>query len=481
MTQLKINIALCFVLFMAACAGESGTQSGEQPKQPQSELKDLTTFAMGDETTRTTGEYTTGGVDFYWTENDRIWVNKNTNPLGTPDLVQDVSNNVNTLLEPNPNTSDGVNRAPAAKFYFNGNFTAPKYIVRYTGKNGKKDKVTFSTTQTQPVPNDASHLGESGDCGIAEAKRVGGRYNFTLEHKAAYLTLMPYTTMNFASSVKLTGISIQTFGQAVAGEFNFNDSGIDLASRPTVGGGNNIITLSLNKFTIPTSPSVATNGAIIVFAPGTYNRFDIIYTLYDETTHKSGVIRKKYTNITWKAGENRKVATDLKVPEYQPQPSGTWLNRPANVVNCVQAYYYIRDGRPYGDVQSAYTIRSNASTPAHIYTGGVWIRKASTISGFNATNYHGITLPIYPPLDFGKTLQVIPGGAMQLSPEFNRYYFMPATGDTNLRYWMKDPHGEYGGKNTSYCFAIDFVIPGTSTIGIGSNYETVVMPYWIVQ
>lgn len=62
--------------------------------------------------------------------------------------------------------SGGVQRADNAKFWFDGTHTYPTYPVRYTGKNStSSDKVTIKAEQLQTIPNDASHLGESGDCG----------------------------------------------------------------------------------------------------------------------------------------------------------------------------------------------------------------------------------------------------------------------------------------------------------------------------
>ena len=37
--------------------------------------------------------------------------------------------------------------------------------------------------QTQSAPNNFDHAGESGDCGIATATKMGNDYKFTLEHK----------------------------------------------------------------------------------------------------------------------------------------------------------------------------------------------------------------------------------------------------------------------------------------------------------
>ena len=155
---MKINVlsllAFAGTLILAvACASEDTTNKQEQ----QQETKGLTAFVIEDNATRTTADYDGSGINFYWTEGDRLWVNNTT-------LKQDVKNNISNVLVPNPTTTTGVKRAATAKFYFEGNFTAPSYPVRYTGKGSTVgDKVIFKATQNQPVANDASHIGESGD------------------------------------------------------------------------------------------------------------------------------------------------------------------------------------------------------------------------------------------------------------------------------------------------------------------------------
>ena len=182
-------------------------------------------------TTRTTAEYDGSGLNFYWTAGDRLWVNKAAS--GTPDLLQDKKNNIGQKLV-NSTVPSGVKRAAKASFWFEGNFTADQYKVRYTGQNGTKDKVTIAAAQTQTVPNDASHIATDGDCGVATAQKQGNnRYSFMLDHKAAYITFMPYTNQGVVAGAKIQKIRVFTgnTSDALAGTFDLADNGT--LSNPT--------------------------------------------------------------------------------------------------------------------------------------------------------------------------------------------------------------------------------------------------------
>ena len=294
------------LLLTIACASEETTKQEQTQEQ---DTKGLTTFVVEDneQITRTTAEYDGSGLNFYWTEGDRLWVNNAT-------LKPDAKNNIADLLAPNPTIPTGVKRTATAKFYFDGNFTAPSYPVRYTGKGSTAgDKVTIKAQQNQAIPNDASHLGESGDCGTATATKSGGKYNFTLDHKAAYLTFMPYNLQGAISGVHIAQIKV-TADQAIAGEFTFNDDGIDLTSRPAPSIANKSITLTLNSnFNIPGSAAdLSKNGAIMVLAPGIYSTFTVEYTLRDDVTNKTVTITKIYNNLTLTTGKNRRVIATCK-------------------------------------------------------------------------------------------------------------------------------------------------------------------------
>lgn len=347
---------------------------------------------------------------------------------GEPDLQQSTGSDIADRLE-NSTITGGVKRATSASFYFDGTFTAQQYKVRYTGKNGTKDKVTIKNEQTQTVVNDASHIGESGDCGTAVAQRQSNnRYTFMLDHKAAYMVFLPYNTPGAIAGAKLTKIKV-TADKAIAGEFNFNDNGIDISSRPVPSAANNSITLNLpGNFIVPKQADKEGNAAIMVIAPGTYSTFTVEYTLYDSDTQISGTITKKYTNVTLTAGLNKRVSMNLQIPvyrsdnyymwdaavgqhywagneAYQPTknndhddhyPSNSsdprWFNttvRPssqpslaasrscADAPNINECIWYIMKGKPYWDNTYLWVMKG------HLYNRGMWFKKLSVIATEN--------------------------------------------------------------------------------------------------
>ena len=76
------------VLFMVGCANDETAQDNTAK---QLDTNGLTEFAVVDNSTkalsntRTAGEYTGSGIKFYWTSNDRLWIN---NKAVTPSLKE---------------------------------------------------------------------------------------------------------------------------------------------------------------------------------------------------------------------------------------------------------------------------------------------------------------------------------------------------------------------------------------------------------
>ena len=386
-----LSLLIFAALLLTACASEDTTNKQEQQQQP--ETKGLTEFVVTDGTTRTTTEYfdnggTNRGLHFYWTEGDRLWVNNGT-------LIQDARNNIDSKLESHPTIPTAVKRAATAKFYFNGTFTALSYPVRYTGKgNLVGDKITIKAEQNQAIANDASHIGEDGDCGTAIATKPtgGGQYNFALDHKAAYVTFIPYTSQSVISSAIITQIKV-TADKAICGQFNFNDNGIDVDnSRPVASPANQSVTLTLNTsatntgFPIPGSAAnPSKNAAVMVLAPGTYSTFTVEYTLHDNATNQGGTITKTYNNITLTAGKNKRVAADLKLKDYTPWGNfDSWKYVPGTP-NVNELLYYVLNGDPHYD-NSPWVFRG------HLYRGGVWLKKQTVIyNDLRAAGYTQLT------------------------------------------------------------------------------------------
>lgn len=387
---------------LASCSNDDTAQenNGKQKGTPAG----MTEFAVKEEaSTRTMGVYSGSGIDFYWTQGDKLWIN-----------------NAASLIQ--SSDDDITGKAATAKFYFTGTYNEQSYSVRYTGKgNNTGDKVTIKSEQEQATPNDGSHIGTDGDCGTAMATRKGaGKYEFTLSHKASYITFTPYYSHEFAEDVKVTQIKV-TADEALAGIFDFDDNGL---KRSSVSDPKTSITLKLNGgdtngFPIPTSSAYAKNAAIMVLAPGTYHNFTVEYSLYDQMTKIKGTVTKNYGELTFYAGKNKKVAADLAVPHYangiyymwdaavdqhvwkghendqltlndaissnypKVDTDSRWFNTAAHpttasrsAANCPNANeirWYVQHGDPHWD-------SSIWSITKHLYAGGMWLKKGSVIA-----------------------------------------------------------------------------------------------------
>ena len=461
---MKTNVlslfALLSILFFAACASED---AAKQDFIQEPDTDGLTAFVVEDNSTktRTTADYDGSGINFYWTAGDRLWVNDAM-------LKQDVRNTINNNLENHPTMpTTAVKRVATAKFYFNGTFTGASYPVRYTGKNSTAgDKVTIKAQQNQNVPNDASHLGESGDCGTATAIQSGGRYNFTLDHKAAYLTFIPYSTQEVVREGVITEIQVTVNSYALVGQFNFDDTGIVLSSRPAANSTNRTISLKLNNFPIPPGMDATKNAAIMVLPPGSYNRVTVTYIIHSPITNMSGKIYKDYTGITLTAGKNKKVSTDLQVTDYSSQSiqSFSATNGCPNVNEC---WWYFATNRTYWDnLLWAYK--------GHLYANGMWFRKKQYISGFNAANFKGVNR-----LNAGPEYEKKPTASARPTPvDRDKVFFMPALGNGTSgmgavgRYWTSNDRGS----GMAYVWAFS-----ETSVGVGNNYKVLAMPLWTTQ
>ena len=374
-TNILSLLAIAGLLTFAGCANDD-TANKQNEQEPGTE--GLTSFVEEDNATRTTAEYDGSGLNFFWTAGDRLWVNNS----GT--LTQDSQNNIASKLENNPANASAVKRAAKAKFWFSGSFTANSYPVRYTGKNGAKDKVTIKASQTQTIPNDASHIAEDGDFGVATATKPagGGQYHFTLDHKAAYITFMPYTNQGVLAGAKIQKIRIYTNNpsDALAGTFDLADNGT--LSNPASTSNN--VELAVNDFSIPSTETYATNGATMVVNPGTYSNLRIEYTLHDPVSNITGTITKTYPSVTFTAGRNKKVHTNLLVPVYSSSDyiKGYDVTAPdcPDVNECI---WYAMQGDPHWDNDELWALDT------HLYKGGMWFKKKVHISGFTDANYNG--------------------------------------------------------------------------------------------
>lgn len=533
MKRLNYLILLSVILLLIiGCAEEATTPSNGKNNQQEPDTKGLTAFVEGDNDTRTrtTAEYfdnggTNRGLHYYWTEGDRLWVNNG----GT--LIQDASNNISLKLENNPSDPTAIKRAATAKFYFNGTFTADSYPLRYTGKdNPVGDKVTIKAEQTQVVPNDASHIATDGDCGTAIATKPTGdsRYFFTISHKAAYATFLPYTTQGIISGTKIQKIRVWCPDQAISGQFNFNESGIDVSSRPVTTEANQQIELAVNDFSLPAVPTFSANAATMVIAPGVYNKFYVEYTLYDPVTNIVGTITKAYNNIKFTAGQNKRISQDLQITVYpsnsyymwdavvgqhywagyegdQPTTEGGFNgNYPQNSSDprlCNQILPY---DDPTGTAPAVAASRSSANCPnaneviwygekgsphsdtrlwalmGHLYTGGIWLKKQSVIAHDNSKSVAQLKAAAPNGIDYTRTITTYHFSDTNIEygvpSNIDDYFFLPALG-----YYLAGNFYSPGGStiywsSTPYRFLVP--ISGDLAYGLGIYRDQIKVDYF---
>lgn len=460
---MKINkftslFATCLLMGLTACSNDNVSDADSNNSAENKDLTGKTSFSITSEAkTRTSGVYDGSGVDFYWTTNDKIWVNSGST------LTASSSNNITSTT------------AASAKFYFDGTYTAASYPVRYTGEASTSgNTVTIATSQNQDVANNATQLGTVGDCGVGTAQRqTDGSYKFTLDHKASYITFMPYYSKEeLAASAVVTKINVTVAnGESLAGTFNFSDSGLGTAISSS---SSNSVTLTLNGtssttgFPIPTTATASKNAAIMVVAPGTYSTFKVTYTLYDSVTGTNSTISYTYSGKTCTAGKNQKISTDLGMATYTSRKSNyymwdakknywdgyansqpllndavstdyatssadsRWYNTAFTkevqikaINSCKDAptfeglTWYISAGSPQLDNKTLWVFAN------HLYAGGIWLKKQNKILNFSSTEgYPGKATWVS-----GKDIKfTVSNFGKPASSERSDYFYLPALG-----------------------------------------------------
>lgn len=441
--------------FITACTNDETIDNNKNNQDE--EAVEGTTFIGGIDTkaesaTRTSLEMTYPGgsaVNYFWEPEDEIWTED-----GAKGKAQITA------------------KAARAKFKLSKGYSTPTVNVYYPGQNATAyNKVTIATKQTQTAPNSSAHLGASGDCGTAKAvKQNDGTYRFNLDHKAAYLCLLPRTPNNLVSAY-IQQIKI-TSDDNIAGTFTLEMGGL------TGEGSSKTITL-ITKTNPNGSPyfdgfplnnsktSQTTNAAYVVIRPGTHT-LDIEYTLYDNVTNVKGTFTKHIdanyyepntvypitSNINptdypkagyhmwdakydyWKGYENYQPKTANASNVNYPQGSGDerWYNtvvgpingNPVAASNLCKSYpnvnelfWYVDKGDPHWDT-------TLWSTMGHLYAGGMWFKKKAKISGYNVDrapdgkDYRLVTETLK---HTKAPIQGKPG-----KNEINDYFYLPALG-----------------------------------------------------
>ena len=327
-------LALAAVLFTACAADDADTDR----QNPKPDTAGLTAFVMEDSTdspeTRLAGEYTGSGVDFYWSDDDRLFLNAPVDNPPRDEWLIDKWNNIHELARTN---SGGPGRTPRATFWFEGEFTKPEYRVRYFGKNSD----VSHDFDEMSIPRERNYVGpyirgledaRQGDFATGIARRQpDGNYTFTLEHKASYITFRPYSEQT--AFTKWGGAYVDRIevsaDQALCGLFKIKGDTIDLSSRPVDDMYKKSICthiynvfIRLIKGNPPAVPPVSDHMyddpsyAIMAIAPGTYTNFTVRYMLQTRNMGGYGYITKTYPRVTFTAGKNKVISQNLQAPEY---------------------------------------------------------------------------------------------------------------------------------------------------------------------
>ena len=450
-TRLLSFAAFCGLTFaFVSCANEDVVQN---PNNTDND-KNLTTFSTGDPSTRTTME---SNGKFFWEAGDKIWVQDD-------DSTWRQSSNAPTEKTDN------------FKFKVPGKFTqGSTYKVYYPGKNGNQNQVTISANQSQSVPNTTAHFGASGDCGMADAawSNTKNGFEFSLDHKAAYLLLLPHTTNTVLHNCYLTKVEVNSDND-ITSTYTLNPTTGKLTGTGT---GKQIIVSTggsgayANGFPLTnTAASAATNGSYVVIKPGTHT-LKIRYWVKDIATGTEGTITKtlasatydqnKYYNITanfdvrnydgdhyymWDAQQQywygyewtKNLAGDTGQPTLYNRSSSNYAQS-----NADSRYYNRGIGSPFDASQSCATLpnvnemtwyaaygdpRWDAdelwTTMGHLYKGGMWFKKKEYISGYKSnTAVDGTDWRTTRKSQSWTLLQFPPSAA-----DANKYFFLPALG-----------------------------------------------------
>ena len=474
-TRLASLAVVCgLTLAFASCANDDLAQNGKTTTDD----KGLTAFSTGEPATRTTME---ADGKFYWEAGDKIW-------------VKDDSGN----WKQSSNSPKG--KTASFKFLMPGKYTAKSsYEVYYPGKNGNQDQVTISANQTQTEPNTTAHFGASGDCGIAKATRntTSHEFEFALDHKAAYLVFKPYTSNDVLKYCYLTKIEVTSDNDIASTSTYTLDPTADTGAGALTGTGNGKqIVLETkgsgayaNGFPLTnTSASLTTNGAYMVIKPGTHT-LRIRYWVKDVATGVEGTITKIIPSHTFAKNEYVNMEADLQIKNYDGDHYYMWdaqeqywkgyewtqhlsgntgqptlnFNSSSNYAqnntdsrynneaftygadnkathspcatlpNINEMTWYAKYGDPRWDADELWT------TMGHLYQGGMWFKKKSQISGYNAnTAYDGTDLRILGGGGSWTASNTLPSAA-----DANKYFYLPALGSYSSGQLLNVGYGGY--------------------------------------
>ena len=461
-TRLLSFAAFCGLTFaFVSCANEDVAQN---PNSTDND-KNLTTFSAGDPSTRTSMK---SDGKFFWEAGDKIWVKDD-------DGTWQQSSNAPTA------------KTASFKFKVPGKFTqSSTYKVYYPGQSGNQDQVTISANQSQAEPNTTTHFGTSGDCGMADAsKQSNGSFAFTLDHKAAYLLLLPRTSNTVLHDCYLTKVEINSDND-ITSTYTLNPTTGELTGTGT---GKQIVVSTggsgayANGFPLTnTATNAAINGSYVVIKPGAHT-LKIRYWVKDIVTNVEGTITKTLTSATYDQNKYYNITANLDVKNYdgdhyymwdaqqqywygyewtknlgagvgQPTLSdglpnattssnyaqsnadsryynesypGFLISNPATHTSCAtlpnvnEMTWYAAYGDPRWDADQLWT------TMGHLYKGGMWLKKKSVLQAdghYNSnTAVDGTDWRTNSSNNSWSVSQTLPSAA-----DAGNYFYLPALG-----------------------------------------------------
>lgn len=140
-----IALSAVAAVSLVGCNNENPALYTQENKS--NDLRGVTVATYMESTsTRTTAEYETTKLAFYWTRGDKVWLHD----IGeTPEFVQNSGDNIDNQLN-----ASGKDKVRNAGFYFPTPLNKASYPVRYTGyPTPAVDKVTIKAAQNQAKPN----------------------------------------------------------------------------------------------------------------------------------------------------------------------------------------------------------------------------------------------------------------------------------------------------------------------------------------
>ena len=456
------SLALVFGigLAFASCANEEIAQNSNGKDYDAN----LTTFSTGDPTTRTSME---SDGKFFWEAGDKIYVKDDNGTW-------------------NASSNSPTGKTAYFKFKVPGTYTAHmSYEVYYPGKNGNQNQVTIAASQSQAEPNSTAHFGASGDCGMATATRIASErnFNFTLDHKAAYLLFLPRTSNTILQSCYLTKVEVNSDND-ITSTYTLDPTTGELTGTGT---GKQIIVSTggsgtyANGFPLTNNAtSAATNGAYVVIKPGTHI-LKIRYWVKDVATGTEGTITKTLSSATYDQNKYYNITANLDVKNYdgdhyymwdaqqqfwygyewtrhllgntgQPTLNGNsspnypqsnsdvsrWYNEGGgsgrfdatrssckDLPNANEMSWYTMYGDPRWDSDELWT------TMGHLYKGGMWFKKKSVLladGNYNTEKSADNTTDLRTTYkNYNNTNSSIISGVPSAA-DANKYFYLPALG-----------------------------------------------------